>query len=237
MDGRPVAIVLAVVLLLPSAVRAEEALFAVVDRIIAAYGGEAALSAVAGLRQTGRTISHRRGGAVARIVRVLEPPGRLRVEIAYPGEAPEIRVLDGDKGWSGGAKASSPMRAAMRLQAARLAFPFLLPAERDRLIDHGTRTGSDGIPVRVLELPIGRHMAVLVAADLETGRIVRSRGVLSMGGAEAMDFATAYYEFRTWDGILFAAREEQYAMGTYTGRTVIEEVQVLEEVPPGSFRP
>jgi hypothetical protein len=207
-----------------------------VRRCVAAYGGPAALARAARSRAEGAATSvvlH--PGETGRIVRTYERPGRLRVEIAYPGSPPEVRVLDGGKGWRNGEDAAGPRLDAMVLQAARLDLPALLQASEARLKDGGTDEVG-GTKVRVLALEPAPGLAVEAAIDPATGRILRSRGASSAAGMP-LAFVTTYSDFRKVDGVLVAMREENWANGTSTGVTTLEKVTFPETLPAGTFRP
>lgn len=220
----------------PAASAAED-LGSFLDRVVTAYGGEAALTKPGVVRQTGHTVSEMRGGASGKLVRMFQSPNKLRVEISYPGEDPEVRLLDGSHGWNKGEEATAPMRGAMQLQAARLALPLVLLEKKATVMDQGASTGPDGQSLRILELPLGPHSVLFVAVDVASGRILASRGILNFGGGASMEFATRYREYRHWQGRLYAGKEEQYAMGRYTGYTVIDDMEILDSVGPGAFRP
>jgi hypothetical protein len=129
------------------------------------------------------------------------------------------------------------MYSAMLLQAARMALPLLLLEARKDLQDLGIEAGPGGTQFRILQLALRPDVRLLVAIEVETGRIRHSRGALQLAGQPAMQFATTYDDFRTWNGILFAAREEQFAMGRHVGHTLIEEVEILTDAESEYFRP
>jgi hypothetical protein len=112
--------------------------------MIAVYGGADALSRFAAMRQTGRTASMRHGGLVGTLTRIFQRPDMLRVEIVYPGEATEIRMLNGARGWRRNAEVSGPMHSAMVLQAARMGLPLLLLEEIAMLEDLGVQVDPHG---------------------------------------------------------------------------------------------
>lgn len=218
-------------------VMAAEDVSAFVDRIVTAYGGAASLSQGGVVRQSGHTVSMMRGGATGDLVRLFQPPDKLRVEIVYPDEEPEVRVLDGERGWNKGVEVTAPMHGAMRLQAARMALPLILLDEKAKVMDKGMAKGPNDEDLRVLELPLGRHLVLFVGADPASGRILVSRGQLYLGDGTAMEFATTYSRFETRNGRLFAAKEEQFAMGVYTGFNLIENVEFVDVVGPETFQP
>ncbi len=212
-----------------------------------AYGGEKALAALV-FRETGKLTTTMRGAAAGTITRIYARPDRLRVEVALPGEAPEVRILDGKKGWRQGQEASGMAFDAMVLQAARFALPLNLLERRARLKDRGT-VERDGRARRVLELPLGGSLSLTAEIDPATGRILRSTAKtvgamggksMSVGGAPAaipVEFATTYADFRKVDGVLFAFREGNFAMGRSTGETLLEKVEILEALPAGALAP
>ena len=82
----------------------------------------------------------------------------------------------------------------------------------------------------------GAGLTLSVDIDETSAMIVASRGVLAMHDME-MVFAAAYREHREWDGVVVAAREEQFAMGQHIGQTIIENVFFPESVPNTVFQP
>lgn len=220
----------------PALAADDEGVGALVDRVVASYGGESALSQAAVMRQSGRTVAFMRD-ATAAMTRTFERPDRLRVELAYPERGTEIRILDGAQAWRQERPVSGPMHGAMTLQAARINLPALLRDERERLVDGGWATAADGTRVRLLRLPLSEKLALRVEIEPERARILRSTGTIFMGEHGAMEFTTEYSEFRSWEGVLVAAREEQYAMGQHIGYTVIEAVEFPGALDPETFRP
>lgn len=65
-----------------------------IDSVLAAYGGTAALAKVAGYRMEG-TVASRMSGSGA-MVRSFARPDRLKITLDYPGRR-EVRILDGGK--------------------------------------------------------------------------------------------------------------------------------------------
>jgi hypothetical protein len=205
-----------------------------VDRCVAAYGGKAALARAAAVVHEGTVTSIMHPGVTGRIGRAYARPGKLRVELAYPGEPGEIRVLDGSHGWRDGAEAAGPPLVAMMLQAARLDLPALLDAWIARVKERGTLE-QDGKKLRVLALEIAPGLEVEAALDPATGRILRSRGASTAG--QKVEFVTTYSDFRTVDGVLVPFREGNWANGKTTGETVLERVAFVPGHPDEMFRP
>jgi len=218
--------------------RAEEpSLSQVLKRALDTYGGLQTLQRRNARVEEGRVTPATQGGQSGRLSRTFERPRRLRVEIAYPGEEAEVRVLDGARGWRNGIEVSGTIKwAAMALQAARMDLPRLLAEERLRLVDGGT-VKRDGKRLRAVTLPLGEGMILTAEIDPKTGRILRSSGKMDAGPGMALEFATLYSDFRRVDGVLVPFREANYAGGQRTGDTVLRTVEVLRDAPQGSFRP
>ncbi len=208
---------------------------ALVQRCVAAYGGKAALARSARSRVDGEVTSvvlH--PGETGKIVREYERPGRLRVEIRYAGQ-PEIRVVDGARGWREGEEATGPRLDAMVLQAARLDLPALLQANVTKLKDGGTAV-VEGRKVRLLAVSPAEGLLVEAAIDPATGRILRSRGA-STNGPQPIEFVTTYSKFKQVEGVLVPMREENWANGKSTGVTTVKKVTFPGRFADGTFRP
>ncbi len=209
---------------------------ALVQRCVDAYGGKGAVARAARSRVEGTVTSlvlH--PGEVGRIVRDYERPGRLRVEIGYPGDPPEVRVVDGGKGWRNGEEATGPRLDAMILQASRLDLPALLRAWQAKVKDGGAGD-VDGRKVRLLAIEPAPGLLVEAAIEPRTGRILRSRGA-STSGPVPLEFVTTYSEFKTVEGVLVPMREENWANGKSTGVTKIRKVSFPRAFTAGTFRP
>jgi hypothetical protein len=209
---------------------------ALVARCVEAYGGKAALAKAARWRQEGSVTSLLHPGEKGRIARAYERPGRLRVEIAYPGGGGEVRVLAGGRGWRDGEEASGPRLAAMILQAARVDLPALLSSPGSKVTAAGT-IELGGKTLRVLAVEPAPGLVVEAAIDPASGRILRSRGASRDPGAAAIEFVTTYSGFVRVAGVLVAMREENWANGRSTGETVLEKVEFPSALPEGTFGP
>jgi hypothetical protein len=215
---------------------ADAAVAALVERCVAAYGGKAGLARAARSRAEGSVTSvvlH--PGETGRIVRAYERPGRLRVEIAYAGGPPEVRVLDGGRGWRDGVGATGPRLDAMILQAARLDMPALLQSWVAKVKDGGTGVVG-GKKVRLLAIEPAPGLLVEAAIDAASGRILRTRGA-STSGVMPLEFVTTFSEFKKVEGVLVPMREENWANGRSTGVTKLEKVSFPKAVAEGSFAP
>ena len=145
------------------------------DKVVAAYGGQAALEKVAAIREEGKVEATMRVGSSGLVVRTYARPSKLRIQI---GEAPkftEVRVLNGPKGWRNGQESTGVSYEAMVLQAARLDLPWLLTKNKSKLVDKGPLE-RDGRRLQVIELPLENGLSVSAGIDPASGRILFSTG-------------------------------------------------------------
>ena len=200
----------------------------IVDRILQAYGGRAALERVKGVRHSGKIQSYRLG-KTGSLTRLFELPGRLRVDLAYPGGPNEQRITTANGAWRDGRPATAPMHAAMQLQSARFRLPLLLTEGATTL-----RGKADG---RLhLEMPLTGTTSLEVFVDPANWRILRSVGQMNFNGMR-MAFTADYSDFREVDGVLFAHREDLAAMGMQTGIAILERIEVNPDFAPRDFEP
>jgi len=215
-----------------SAVKGPDAL---VDSVLAAYGGKAALDKVKAYRMEGTVSSVMRGNGA--LVRAFARPDRLKITLDYPNH-PETRILDGSKGWRSDGKgniapADGFLLTSMVLQAARADLPWLLNERRATL---KMLAAMEGGKLQGLEVPLGAGLTLTVSIETATWRIVHSSGVLEVPGMKT-NFATDYSDFRTVDGVLFSFREANFASNQSTGDTVITRVVVNPALTDKDFRP
>lgn len=217
------------------AAQAQGGVAALLRRCVAAYGGREALARAAATRQEGRVTSLLHPGQGGRIVRLYERPGRLRVETLYPDGAGEARVLDGGRGWRNGEEVTGPRLAAMLLQAFRVDVPALLSAWEAKVEDRGAGE-VEGRAVRLLAIQPAPGLLLVAEVDVESGRVLRSRGA-SVDPGMPLAFETTYGDFRKVDGVLVPFLERNWANGRSTGETVLEKVEFPKKLPDGTFRP
>ena len=206
---------------------------ALIDKVIAEYGGAKAIASAHSLRQKGRVTTETRGSAA--LAREFERPDRLRVELKYPDNT-EVRLLSGASAFRGGQSASGPMRDAMMLQAARLDLPALLNEARGRVSDLGLQERG-GVALRALLVPLGGSLELTAFVDERSGRILRSEGSVPAGAMGRLNFWTNYSDFRRVKGVLFAFSEENFASGTRTGQTQLETVEIVPALPAATWVP
>ena len=208
---------------------ASEPLQQVLDKVASVYGA----TPPAAIRETGTTSSFVRGsGAMLRLFRA---PDRFRSEISYASGA-EVRTMIGNLAWQQNTPASPVLRGAVALQVARMGLPWNMLAQPSATVDMGSTVNAEGKPVRVIELTLEPQLKLLIEIEIETGYIVRSRGMFSAEG-KTVDFSTTYSDFRPENGRIHASREEQYAMGRHIGNSVIERVEYPQTIPDSAFTP
>jgi len=206
-----------------------------VANTLEAYGGLEALSQVKVVKQTGYVHALiRHEGQKGKLVRFIEAPDRLRVEIAYPDGETEVRVLDGQNAWRDGQVVQGPAAEAMRGQLYRLDLPMLLHRHRERILDRGSARQGDR-EVSVLEIPFPSGLTLTIEIDSESHLILRSRVAFPVSPTFAMSFETVYSDFRKTGTILFPFREQNFAQGQHTADTELESIELLQGFPENSF--
>jgi hypothetical protein len=204
-----------------------------VDKMVASYGGQAALEKVAAIREEGKVEATMRVGSSGPIVRTYARPSRLRIQIGDGPKFTEVRVLDGENGWRNGQKSTGVSYEAMVLQAARLDLPWLLMKHKTKLVDKGT-VERDSRRLQLLELTLENGLSVSAGIDSMNGHILFSSGTTKTG---SMTFETTYDDLRKVDGVLFAFKETNMAQGTKTAETVLSKIEILKGTPIDAFRP
>lgn len=215
---------------------------ALIAQVLKAYGGRAALAKVRAYRMEGEVYSAMRH-ETAPTTRVFARPGRLKVRIEY-SRGPEIRLLDGARGWrSEGGRAleesHGPMLDAMTLQAARADVPWVL-AEHEaqaRIIAPQT---LDSLTLVGLEIPIADSLTLRVYVDPATHWVRLTQSLLDRGPVHTQ-FETLYSDFRKVDGdssgIVYAWHEDNRASGMPTGVTTLKRVLLEPTLAQGEFSP
>jgi hypothetical protein len=221
--------------LAPTLAHAADPAAALAERVLAAYGGRAALEKVRVVREEGTVTSMMHGGSAGAMTRYIEYPASLHVEITYPGETPEVRVVHGAVGDRDGVDVRGTiMHDAMVLQAVRLSLPLVLVLPGARLSE-GAAVERGGSRLRTLRIALPGGLELVAEIDPSTSRIVRSTSLLPGGPDGKVEFATEYSDFRKVGAILFAFHEENWARGHHTGATTLAKIEVLPAAPPGTF--
>lgn len=206
------------------------------ERVIAAYGGAQAIEQGGSFKQSGRLESYRHG-KTGTVERSFTRPGRLRIDIQIPGEQPESRVLDGDRGWRDGKPVPPMMARAMYLQAARLDLPWLIMRAGENLQMLGPVKHDDGRDLKALEIPMAEGIRLIAVVDPETGHIVRSHGLIILAPGQEVEFGTLYEGHGDLNGMILDTEETHFARGQPTGKTVLESSEVVPGFPESVFKP
>jgi hypothetical protein len=206
------------------------------ERVIAAYGGADTIGRGKSMRQSG-TLESNRHGKTGTVERSFTRPDRLRIEIRIPGEKPESRILDGDRGWRDGREVRPMMAKAMYLQAARMDLPWLIMKAGPDLVLLGTVKYDDERDLKALEVPVADGIRLVAVVDPETGHIVRSHGRVETAPGVGVDFGTLYEGHGNLNGMFLATEETHFARGQTTGRTVLDRSEVVQDLPDSVFRP
>ncbi|MFC1684711.1 hypothetical protein ACFL0R_04460 [Pseudomonadota bacterium] len=206
-----------------------------VDQVIQTYGGQEIWNNTQGILQSG-TIHSQRRGTSGQIVRGYQHPHRMRIDIRYSASDTELRQLDGELAWKDAKPASQPYMLATRLQAARLGAPQLLLENRADVKDLGMIQSGTNKGLHRIEIPLELGLKLILEIDPQSGHILHSRGLMTMGG-QALEFSASYEDFRMIEGHLVAFREHHYAMGGYIGYTQLDKVKFVSTFPNHSFHP
>ena len=206
---------------------ADEAVKKLLDKVAIAYGD----TPPAAMIETGKTMSFRRGEGTLK--RLYKASDRFHIRIDYAA-ASESRTMIGPDAWQQGAPANPILRGAIALQLARIALPWNMLARKSAVDDHGDVSMPDGKRLHALTFRMEEELKLVVDIDPATGRILRSRGIQTLG-PNTMEFVTEYADFRMEGDRLHAAREEHYAMGQHTGYSIIEKVEYVKDIPDSAF--
>jgi hypothetical protein len=201
---------------------------ALVDRCVAAHGGVAALERARAVRMRGAVTSKLHPGQIGQLVRTYERPDRLRVEVAFPDAPPEIRVLEGARGWRNGQEVTGPQFLSMLLQVLRVDLPWLLHRARGQIVDLGVVEVGNR-PLRALAVDPAKGIRIEADIDPATGLIVRSRSTAE--GTPPLEFITTYDDHRVVGGVRFPFHEGNWANGQPTGDTLVEALEVAPPAP------
>jgi hypothetical protein len=227
---------LALIFLLAAAPASASEATDLAGRVIAAYGGADAIEQGKSFKQSGRLESYRHG-KTGTVERSFTRPDRLRIDIQIPGEKPESRILDGDRGWRDGRPVPPMMAKAMYLQAARLDLPWLIMKAGPDLRMLGPVDHDGGRDLEGLEIPMADGIRLIAVVDVETGFIVRSHGLIILAPGQEVEFGTLYEGHGELNGMILATRETHFARGQPTGKTVLEKSEAVPGFPDAVFRP
>lgn len=212
-----------------------QAIDALVDGVLQAYGGAEGLYAVRGYRMEG-AITAMHDQTVGETVRYFQRPDRLRVELRYPDRG-EVRIASGRQGWAGPDDRNleptlRPYVDSMRLQTARLDLPARLDEMRSILV----LMESDERGRQVVRAFLDEGLTVDYHVDENTYRI--EQVTMNLTGEDMdLSFRVELAEFRWVDGVLFPFKETIWAEGERTSEVRFRDVQVNPPLPWQLFDP
>ena len=209
----------------------------IVENIVTAHGGRARLKEISSVTAEGR-IGRYLAKDEGSYSRVLQRPGRLRVDITYPGSR-ELRILNGEKGYRGAEGRPTEVTGAQLLSmvyqydALDLPFGFV-----DGTLDIAglVRNGSAGPDTYGITCwdRAGNRMDVVV--DSRSNRITRSSATFAIGGAETT-LSAEFGDYRMVDGVLLPFRITNYAGGMRISETIITRYELNAKLPETLFAP
>lgn len=228
--------------LLPSfpaaALEQDPASLAVVEKIVQAYGGAAAIERIVAVNAEGE-IKARMRGDQGSYKRWLRRSRLLRVETAYQRGA-EVRILNGEQVWrSGGGGAlksiSGPGALAVVYQYKQLDLPYgLLKGVYN--LRHAGKEAVDGVETEVLEVSDAEGPSMRVNVDSASHYIVRVSGHITFGGA-ATDLGAVFSDYRLVEGVPMPFRVHNFAGGMAVSETVIHRYTVNPSDDSERFEP
>ncbi len=207
----------------------------ILERVLEAHGGRAALEEFRGFRLRGRILAIA-GGVNGTFRLSLSLDGAMRSEIRYASRW-EVRILQGRLAWNGShgrqQSASSEMADSMRLQYHRWAAPFeLARVDPEGLILDGT---SDEGWIR-LRRRWKNDLETTYEVDPESWLIRRIRGLMDNSG-HPLEFVAESADWREIDGVRFPFRVTTYIEGRIAAETILDRVVSEEDFPSATFRP
>jgi hypothetical protein len=201
-----------------------------VERNIAARGGDEAWQAVSALRLSGKMDLGQ--GMVVPYVLEQKRPGKMRFEFEFDGET-AIQSFDGKAGWKllpfRGKTKPEPMNEAELKEAADTAdlygllFDYSTRGHILELVGHEQIAGRDTFKLKVT-LPGGSVRWVYL--DAETALEVKLDKLRTLGRRELL-VETYYYEWKAAEGLLIPHRQETWSQGSKDSYFITaERVQV-----------
>lgn len=227
------------VLSLPAAALEQDVTsLALVDKIVQAYGGAAAIERITAVNAQGDIIALMRG-AHGSYQRWFARTRMLRVETAYPNSS-EIRILSGERTWSSNSggltrAVSGPGHLAMIYQYKQLDLPYGLLKGRYNL-RHLGREELAGQETEVIEVWDDEGPSMRVNVDTASRYIVKVTGYLFVAGSST-SLAAEFSDFRPIEGMPMPFRIRNYAGGAPISETTIRRYSVNPETTPSLFGP
>jgi len=211
-------------LLLSSApISANPSVDEILNKMVASYGGEAALSKLnAPYKQEWALTAIARNNEKGSDHRTIDLPSKLKVELTYPSKS-ETRILDGAKGEkiydkNNHKQAKGPGLDAMKLQRMRLYNPLLLKHRAAEI--QANFQIEDYYQLGLRE----GNIVTIYYVNRETLLIDKVKGTLSMSGM-SMSFVTRYSDYKAVDGVMMAHKEVKFAGQVNTAELTLIDTQ------------
>jgi len=215
-----------------------------VDDVISAHlqarGGEARIRALQSVRAIGTVTAS--GGRVARLVREIERPGRVRVEFTYQGVT-GVYVHDGAEGWFVDPLAGQfepatlpEESAAAAIDQADIEGPLVDWREKGHQVKLVGRETLDGRVVDKLEVTLRGGDVRYDYLDAGTHLLVRSDGFRVVRG-HRVQLETEYSDYRDVGGLLFPFHIVSRAKERPEALTIdVEKVELDPDLGDSRFR-
>lgn len=228
----------ALLFFLPVSARADTTAQQVVAKVMQAYGGQAAVEQIKSVCAKGRIIAYA-FNAHGSYSYCLAMGRKLRVDIGYTRYS-EHRVLnghrvkvqqgeEGPKVLSGG-----PNYRSVVYQYEQLSLPRALLSPTVRVLYDG-REQYRGRPADVLSLQAEGSPVLKVYVDSSSGRMVKTSGIIQMGGAQ-MVLSSEYDDFRKVGNTIFPFKLTNYAGGEKIAETTIKSYELNSKLDGSTFR-
>lgn len=218
--------------------RADGRTTSLIAAIVAAYGGEKALSDIHSVYTKGsiHTLMRDEKGISTRY---FKRPRKLRAELFYPHSS-ETRIINGFEGWRGSDSKSlrevkGPSYLAMVYQFKYLDLPFGFLDKGYKITILGQET-LRGNPVEVLEVADDEGPTMRVYVDSGTHLITRVAAVFNFGPATS-ELSAEFSDYRDVEGIKVPFRVINYSGMNRLAETAVIEVRFNGAMPESLFRP
>ncbi len=216
----------------------DPASLALVEKVVQAYGGAAAIERVASVHAQGTIIALVRGSH-GTYERWLTRSRQLRVQTAYTGSS-ETRILNGDRTWRSNQGSlmravTGPAHLAMVYQYKQLDLPYGLLKGSYNLRHAGTEQVRDKA-TEAMEVWDDEGPAMRVNVDAVDHYIVKVTGFISVGSASTT-LGVEFSDFKPVDGLVLPFRIQNYAADNPLSETVIRQYTVNPVATPMLFEP
>jgi hypothetical protein len=212
----------------------------VVAAHVAARGGAERIHALQSMRATGLAFGG--GGRVAPVVREIERPGRIRLEITYQGVS-AVYAHDGEVGWQvaplEGRFDPEPLPAAVAAPAVDqldIEGPLVDWRVKGHTVTLAGRADVGGRPAWELEVRLAGGALRRDFIDAESWMLVRT-DTERVVGSRRVQLETTFSDFREVGGLVFPHVIETRAKGRPQSlRFEVETIELDPEIDDARFR-